>query len=104
MKLPILGSVLLVSGGLATVVLQFFLPPAIAALRWTSVIQLLPVLIAITGLLIVLTGRGNKAALRIDWFLPYLRKKKSKQSLPPSSWLLRVARSYLPQRLFADPV
>ena len=42
--------------------------------------------------------------MRLDWFLPFLRKKKKKETLAPAAWIVRTAQRVLPQSLFADRV
>lgn len=42
--------------------------------------------------------------MRVDWFVPFLRKAKKGVVLRPPGWLNRVARRLLPAALFADMV
>lgn len=42
--------------------------------------------------------------MRLNWFLPFLRKKKKNESLLPQAALLRAAQSMLPKSWFADRV
>lgn len=42
--------------------------------------------------------------MRLDWFLPFLRKKKKNETLAPVGRMLRIAQRVLPQSFFADRV
>lgn len=43
--------------------------------------------------------------MRLDWFLPFPRKKKKKkEALPSTAWAVRVAQRWLPTSWFADRV
>lgn len=42
--------------------------------------------------------------MRLDWYLPFLRKKKKNMELAPAAWPLRVAQRCLPRGWFADRV
>jgi len=62
----------------------------------------------VVGVLIAaaLAGRSGSttAVIRLDHFLPFLRKKKKNESLRPPSTALRLAKRFLPAALFADPI
>ena len=42
--------------------------------------------------------------MRLNWFLPFLRKKRKNESLAQPSWIMRLAMSLLPESLFANRV
>ena len=42
--------------------------------------------------------------MRLDWFLPFLRKKKKNAALAPAAWGVRFAQRVLPSSWFADRV
>jgi len=60
------------------------------------------------GTLALLTAAGRRrqsaATVRLDHFLPFLRKKKKSETLRPPSGVVRMAKRLLPASLFADPV
>jgi len=46
--------------------------------------------------------RHTHAALRLDWYLPFLRKKKQREILAPPPLPIRLAQAILPEQLFAN--
>ncbi len=62
----------------------------------------------IIGGLLVVTGlfstASTAAAMRLDWHVPFLRKKKAKETLTPTAPLVRLARRVLPAAWFANRV
>lgn len=74
---------------------------------WLIVMAGAGALLAVGGLMIV-TGlfppAGTAAALRVDWYMPFLRKKKAKETLGPAPLIVRTARYVLPAAWFADRV
>ena len=63
------------------------------------------VLIAASALLFLTTfAQSSAALLRLDWFLPFLRKKKKNAELAPDGAAIKLAKRILPARLFADRV
>jgi len=65
---------------------------------------LLAIFLAAVLLLSTRNRSGTPARLRLDWFLPFLRKKRKNELLAPLSGLMRLARVSLPESLFADRV
>jgi ferredoxin len=65
-------------------------------------------MLIVVGVLVLMaaaSGRGSTAAvLRLDHFLPFLRKKKKNEVLRPPSAFVRLAKRVLPAALFADPI
>ena len=75
---------------------------------WSGVCLTLSIVFAISGAIAGLTsfsasGRTS-ALLRLDWFLPFLRKKKKRETLAPPPLIVRLAKAILPNALFADRV
>jgi ferredoxin len=57
------------------------------------------------GIVALLSAADPKrSALRLDWFLPFLRKKKKAETLRPPALPVRWAQRVLPRALFADRV
>ena len=84
---------------------------ALLAARWPGgalFLRTLGSVGATIGLWIIGTSfadeRLSKAWWRLDWFVPFLRKLKKKETLSPAPLLNRVARRVLPASWFADRV
>ncbi|QDU95924.1 4Fe-4S binding protein [Lignipirellula cremea] len=58
------------------------------------------------GVLVLATSRSNRSAalLRLDAFLPFLKKKKKNAELPPPGIALRTAQAVLPASWLSDRV
>jgi ferredoxin len=109
MKRALVGTAFLtLGGGLMAAALSNSQPLAFVERAPSGiVVTIASVLIAI-GVLILMSAaspRGTTAAvLRLDHFLPFLRKKKKNETLRPPSASLWLAKRILPASLFADPV
>lgn len=112
MKPRWVGCLLLGVGVTLAVVLASVPPPLRAiATEWRPADATRPLgvtlvaMLVVTGMLILATSRGSAGAsttLRLDHFLPFLRKKKQKEPLRELPWWQRLARRILPTVLFAD--
>ena len=105
MKRVLLGMILLAGGAVFTAAFAF--GPNAGDLQRAVVISV-GAMLAVTGMLVLLTAgsrRGQSAALiRLDHFLPFLRKKKKNEALRPPSAFVRLAKRILPAALFADQI
>jgi ferredoxin len=110
MKRVWLGSVLCGLGGGVMAAILFYLPLQGRSFAEASAIGFMATaaaLLLVVGALALLsaTRSGKTAAvLRLDHFLPFLRKKKKNESLRPPSLALRAAKRLLPASLFSDPL
>ncbi len=83
--------------------------PGMAGLgsRTAAVATTLGAILIVAGTIATLSssaGRRSPAAMRLDWFLPFLKKKKKKETLSPPPTLTRTAMRVLPSSFFADRV
>lgn len=62
------------------------------------------ILCGITAIGFLSASFGSRSWLRLDVFLPFLRKKKQKEVLEPDGLSLVVVKSILPDSLFADRI
>jgi ferredoxin len=107
MKSQLLAIALLLLGA---AVLTAAIWPSHAGVEWfrhaTALGVTIAVVLLLMGGLVLLTAlspRGRSAAiLRLDHFMPFLRKKKKAETLQPPALFVRVAQKLLPGWLFAD--
>ncbi len=75
---------------------------------WWLVALAAAITLLVVGALLFSTGlfpgAGTPAVFRLDWYLPFLRKKKAKETLPAPSWLARLASRVLPATWRADRI
>ncbi len=106
MKRVLLGSLLL-AAGVGAFTAAFVFGPTAAEASW-AVVLAIGLVLAATGALVLLTAashRGQTAALiRLDHFLPFLRKRKKNEALRRPSALVRLAKGVFPPSWFGDPI
>jgi ferredoxin len=109
MKRALLGIALLaLGGGHLAAALSDSQPLELVEILPHGVVVTVAAMLVVAGLLVLMTAisrRGNSAAVvRLDHFLPFLRKKKKNENLRPPPAVLRLAKRILPASLFADPI
>jgi MauM/NapG family ferredoxin protein len=107
MKRVVLAIALVVLGACLATISLGATTPSSAPMTPAVTLTIAAVVLAF-GTLIAMTllgqERNTSAILRLDHFLPFLRKKKKNETLRPPAFLLRAARRLLPAKLFADPI
>ncbi len=68
-------------------------------LSGSSVVLLIGALLVLSG---VMPTARTEAALRLDWYLPFLRKRKSKETLTAPTWSQRAAGLLFPASWLSD--
>jgi ferredoxin len=109
MKHILLGTALVILGACIMAVAFLGTSSATGALAGsTSVVVTAAIILFVVGILVLLSGigRGGKTAafVRLDHFLPFLRKKKKNEVLLAPAAVVRVARLVLPKSFFSDPI
>ena len=111
MKRVLLGIVLVAGGGCVLASsLSTTVPSATFSGDWNlrSVLVTVATMLMVVAALVLMAAasRSGKTAavLRLDHFLPFLRKKKKNEVLRPPGVLLRLAKRLLPASWFADPI
>jgi MauM/NapG family ferredoxin protein len=107
MKRVLVGiAIAILASGLLASALSDSQPLAVVGLLPRGVAVTIASVLIVFGLLILMAAasrRGNTAAVvRLDHFLPFLRKKKKNETLRPPSAFARVAQRVLPASLFDD--